>query len=377
MDPSFDGHSNHNNCIRRSLLPLLGNALSWLTGTATTKDVNTIKRRVNQLIEAQSTQQETLVHIISILNVMQYAAQMNSHSINILMDNIDETVHNVNNLYNLTTSLVTSFSFHQLILHSRSVLVNLWDSLSHIRTVSMHTRDYVNAATTGTLSPHVLPITDLQKMLSYIEETLPPTLNLPVPSEDTLHIYRYLCTHILITNRQCLLIIDVPIQDQSQQLSIYKIFTLDIPHGNFTACYDINTQYLGITQDETMVVEMSPHQFSVCQEANGQFCNVITTFQPLTIPPSCITALYTKTACSIWARCSLQIRKTQDVNIPSQLAPSIWILTTPPSAATTTITLICPGETSKFVKKTEANSHPANTPGLQCYNSQLPSTPTL
>ena len=49
-DPSFDGHSNHNNCLRRSLLPFLG--LSWLTGTATTKDVNSIKRRVNQLIEA-------------------------------------------------------------------------------------------------------------------------------------------------------------------------------------------------------------------------------------------------------------------------------------------------------------------------------------
>ena len=69
-DPSFDGHSNHNNHIKRSLLPFLGNGLHWLTGTATTKDVNTIKKRVNQLIEAQSTQQETLVHIISILNVM-------------------------------------------------------------------------------------------------------------------------------------------------------------------------------------------------------------------------------------------------------------------------------------------------------------------
>ena len=74
MDPSFDGHYNHNNCLRRSPLPFLGNALSWLMGTATTEDVNSIKKRVNQLIEAQSTQQETLVHIISILNITQYTA---------------------------------------------------------------------------------------------------------------------------------------------------------------------------------------------------------------------------------------------------------------------------------------------------------------
>ena len=68
-DHSFDEHINSNNCLKRSLLAFLGNALRWVTGTATTKDVNSIKEHVNQLIEAQSTQQETLVHIVSILNV--------------------------------------------------------------------------------------------------------------------------------------------------------------------------------------------------------------------------------------------------------------------------------------------------------------------
>ena len=150
MDPSFDGHSSHSNHLKRSLLPFLGNVLSWLMGTTTTKDVNNIKKRVNQLIEAQSTQQETLVHIISILNITQYAAQVNRHSINVIMDILDETGKDVNNPYNLTTSLATSLSYHQLILHIRSVLANLWDSLSYIRSVSMHTMDYIDAATTAT-----------------------------------------------------------------------------------------------------------------------------------------------------------------------------------------------------------------------------------
>ena len=43
-------------------------------GSATTKDVNSIKTHVNQLIEDQSEQQETLVHIVSIQNVTRYAA---------------------------------------------------------------------------------------------------------------------------------------------------------------------------------------------------------------------------------------------------------------------------------------------------------------
>ena len=69
MDPSFDRNSNYNKCVRRSLLLFLGDALSWLTGTATSKDVNSIKKRVNQLIATQLTQQEAIVHIVSILNV--------------------------------------------------------------------------------------------------------------------------------------------------------------------------------------------------------------------------------------------------------------------------------------------------------------------
>ena len=46
-DPSFDGNSNYNKHARKSLLPFLGDALSWLTGIATTKDFNSIKKRVN------------------------------------------------------------------------------------------------------------------------------------------------------------------------------------------------------------------------------------------------------------------------------------------------------------------------------------------
>ena len=84
--------------------------LSWLTGTTTSKDVNTIKQRVNQLIATQSTQQDAIVHIVSIVNVTRYVAQVNRQHINIIMHKVDGTVHEINKLYNLTTSLSTSLS---------------------------------------------------------------------------------------------------------------------------------------------------------------------------------------------------------------------------------------------------------------------------
>ena len=74
--------------------------------------------------------------------------------------------------------------------------------------------EYIDAAASGTLSPHVLPVIDLQRMLQHIADTLPPTLHLPISPEDTLHFYRYLHTHVLIENKQFLLLIDMPIQDR-------------------------------------------------------------------------------------------------------------------------------------------------------------------
>ena len=174
-------------CCRRSLLPFLGDALSWLTGTTTTKDIHSIKTRINQLIATQASQQETLVHIVSILNVTRCATQVNRHGINTLMDAVRATSHDINNLYKLTTSLATSINFHQLILHIRSVFANLCDSLNYIRMVSTHTIDYIDAATSGTLSPHVLPVMDLQMMLKNIADILPLMLHLPISPEDTLH----------------------------------------------------------------------------------------------------------------------------------------------------------------------------------------------
>ena len=102
---------------------------------------------------------------------------------------------------------------YQLVLYIRSVLANLQHLLSYIRAVSLNITDCIEAAMTGTLSTHILPITDLKQMLSHIEETLPSTMHLPVSSEDTLHFYRYLHALFLIANWQFLLLIDVPIQD--------------------------------------------------------------------------------------------------------------------------------------------------------------------
>ena len=211
-EPTFDEISPFNWCTKRSLLPFLVDALSWFTGTATTKDVRSIKNRVNQVIAMQHQQQAPLVHIVSILNVTRYVTQANRWHINLVLEASRKGTsghhhalqyHQFHSTPTWTTSRLYSTSppFWQI-----------WrDSLYYMRQVAMHALDYIDAATTGILSPHVLLVEDLQKMVTHIEEALPSTVHLTISSEDTLHFYWYLCTHVLITDEEFLLLIDIPI----------------------------------------------------------------------------------------------------------------------------------------------------------------------
>ena len=55
-EPSFNGIPVSSKHMKRSLLPFLGDALRWLTGTATTKDINAIEMRINKLITTHQSQ---------------------------------------------------------------------------------------------------------------------------------------------------------------------------------------------------------------------------------------------------------------------------------------------------------------------------------
>ena len=102
----------------------------------------------------QHQQQETLVHIISILNVTRYATQVNRQHINLVMEAVERTHQDVTTLYNITSSLYTCLDYQQIVLHICSILTNLRDSLYYMRQMAMHVMDYIDTATTGILSSH-------------------------------------------------------------------------------------------------------------------------------------------------------------------------------------------------------------------------------
>ena len=233
--------------------------------------------------------------------------QVNRQKLNEIMDILQRPNEDLDRLFNITEVLTQCNRYQQMYIYMHTILAYPRDCLNCVRQVAIHMMDYVDAATTNVLSPDILLVEDLRNMLRHRGSELPSMMHLPITSDNTLHFYQYLSTHVLIVDRQFLLLIDVPIQNRAQQLQRYEIFSLPVLYSNLLAQYKIDHKYIEVTYDETKAVAITDLQYRAHQHANRQFCRINAPFQPLTNLPSCLTALYAKNDEAIKEQCSLVI----------------------------------------------------------------------
>ena len=301
------------------------------------------------MIQEQTKKQETLVHIISILNITRYAIQVNRHKLHEMIGALQMSSEDLNTLFNITEVLTQCIRYQQMYIYMCTILAYLSDSLSCMRQVVIHTKDYMDAVATNILSPDILPVGDLRSMFRHKESELPSTMHLPISSDDTLHFYWYLNTNVLIAEGQFLLLTNVPIQNRAQQLQIYEVFNLPLLHSNLSTQYKINHRYIGVTCDETKAVAITDQQYIACQHANGQFSRINAPFETLMNPPSGITALYVKNNKAIGEHCSLSISHVPHTFVTVADTSILWIIPSNPKMLGSTITVICPDKATSTI----------------------------
>ena len=106
--------------------------------------------------------------------------------------------------------------------------------------------------------------------------------------------------------------------------------------------YTMETRHLGATHNRTKAMDIPEEQFKLCKEANGQFCPLSTPLQPLTNPPSCVVALYTKNSREIDHLCELTTKAQPELYLPIPLTPNVWAIISSPFKQQPPVTVICP-----------------------------------
>ena len=223
---------------------------------------------LNQLIQEETKQQETLVHVIYILHITRYAAQVNRQKLNEIIDALQRSNKDLNRLFNITEVLAQCIRYQEMYIYMHTILAYCRDSITYMRQVAIPIMDYVDATTPNLLSPDILPVEDQRNMLRHIESELPSTMHLPISSDDALHFYQCLHKHVLITG-QFLLLINVAIQNREQHPHIYEVRSLRISHGNLSSQHKLNHMYIGVTYDETkavVIMDQQYHSLPACKQ---------------------------------------------------------------------------------------------------------------
>ena len=78
------------------------------------KDTCEIKQCVNQLIQEQIKQQETLGHVISLLNISRYAVQVNRQKLNEMIDALQRSNEDLNTLFIITEILAQHIRYQKM-----------------------------------------------------------------------------------------------------------------------------------------------------------------------------------------------------------------------------------------------------------------------
>ena len=105
------------------------------------RDTWEIKQHLSQLIQAQTKQQENLIHVISILNVTRYAAQVNRQKLNEVIDALQRSNEDLDKLFKITEVLTQCIRYQQMYIYMHTILANHRGCFTYMRQVAIHLMD--------------------------------------------------------------------------------------------------------------------------------------------------------------------------------------------------------------------------------------------
>ena len=118
------------------------------------------------------------------------------------MDALQKVNEDVNIHFTITDVLTQHLRYHQVYIFANTILAYIRDCLIYLRQVNTLTMNYIDAAMTHIISPDTLPAEEIRSMLRQIKLQLPSIMHLPISSDDTLHFYQHLKTHMLVADGQ-------------------------------------------------------------------------------------------------------------------------------------------------------------------------------
>ena len=263
---------------KRSLLPIIGDAASWLFGLVTESDLANIRKNIKSLATYQLQIMHVVQESISILNMSRVEIAENRQVILELGESLHALDNKVGSLISeVKKEMYSTRYFLEMYLKLDLIIAEIKEMLQNAMFYLEHLRMQLNFLSIGRLTPSTISASNLRSLLVDIKAHLPPTLALiGNPSRDLWLFYKQLTISALLEEDKIVVILNIPLLYISSQYEIYRIFSLPIPikdvqtdslkTPDLTARYDLVAYGLMVDRRQTNFALLSQAETETCSD---------------------------------------------------------------------------------------------------------------
>ena len=298
------------------------------------------------------------------IHILQKQNQLQDKQIKQLANYLNLTMHQVDRhsemLYELDTKMtimnktiqqimwnVDAMQYETNLLHFfQNKLYRVYTSLYALQSDTESLFEYMRALASQELNPMIIPPDILKNILHKIEIDIKSHARLKLCEDPETNIWSYYRTIKLtpiVLEDYLMLILTVPLIDQSLHMNLYKVYNLPMLHPmlHVHVQYEIENSYLATIMDGMFITLPTALDVRLCLMMNGHLCMFKQALYPVEQMNWCIYALFINDEKQIERNCILKtINRT--TNLAYSLDGYLWAIS---ALATEKLQIRCVMET--------------------------------
>ena len=191
--------------------------------------------------------------------------------------------------------------------------------------------EYLRVLASKQVNPLLIPPYALRGVLAHIKDDMKRNPRLQLPEDPNVNIWNYysiMKITPIVMDDFLLIILTIPLTDQSLEMNLYKVYNLPALHPKLKVefTYELEGEYLAITKNKLYAALPTAREIRICKGTGGYLCLMNQTLYPIDKLEWCIYALFTNDEKKKREYCSINTHR-RDANKAQSLEGYLWAIT--------------------------------------------------
>ena len=302
--------------------------VTWVLGWGLYRTYSTIrhiKNNIRTLQEQNLLQQDQIIELSHYLNITYGHVSSNRYAIT----NLQARMAEINKTLIATLSDIKFLKYTVAIVND--IRINLAKLTLGIMSLEQNVNavyEYLRVLSTRWVNPLIIPPDTLRKVLAKVKEDMNRNPRLKLPEDPNLNIWNYytiMKITTIVMDDFLLILLTIPLTDQSLEMDLYKIYNLPTLHPKIKIefTYQIEGEYLAISKSRLYVATPTAREIRICEATEGYLCLMNQALYPIGKLKWCSYALFAQDQNKIRQYCAINTQK-RDANKAQSLDGYLW-----------------------------------------------------